>query len=41
MSPEGAARAVFAMIAQRVPEGQVQDMIRMLPDEMRTLFPQE
>lgn len=41
MSPEGAARAVLGMIAKRVPEGQVQDMIRMLPDEVRTLFPQD
>lgn len=40
MNPEGAARAVLGVVAQRVPEGQVQDMIRMLPDEVRTLFPQ-
>lgn len=41
MNPEGAARAVLGMIAQRVPKGQVQEMIRMLPDEVRTLFPQD
>ena len=40
MNPEGAARAVFDVIERRIPEGQVQDIIRMIPDEMRTMFPQ-
>lgn len=41
MSPEGAARAVLGVVAKRVPEGQVRDIIQMVPEEVRTLFPQD
>jgi uncharacterized protein (DUF2267 family) len=41
MNPEGAARAVLGMIAARVPKGQVEDIKRMVPEEIRTLFPQD
>lgn len=41
MNPEGAARAVLGVVAQRVPDGQVQDMLMMVPDGVRALFPKD
>lgn len=41
INPEEAARAVFAAIAQHVSAGEVEQVKKMVPEEVRTLFPQQ
>lgn len=38
LDPERAARAVFAMLAARVTEGEIEDVKRLLPAEIRDLW---
>ena len=40
MSPEACARAVFGVLARHLPEGEVEDVKQMLPEALRTLFPE-
>ena len=40
INPEDAARAVFAAIAAHVSAGEVEEVRQMVPEEVRTLFPQ-
>ena len=40
VNPEEAARAVFAVLTKNVPEGELEHVRHMLPEEVRTLFPQ-
>jgi uncharacterized protein (DUF2267 family) len=37
--PEPAARAVFALLARRVSEGEIEDVKRVLPETIRRLWP--
>ena len=39
LDPEEAARAVFAVLAARVSEGEIADITHMLPTPIRTLWP--
>jgi len=39
MNPEGCARAVFEVLERHVPDGEIDDVREMLPEEIRTLFP--
>jgi uncharacterized protein (DUF2267 family) len=39
IDPERVARAVFAVLAKRVSEGEIEDVQRVLPAEMRDLWP--
>jgi uncharacterized protein (DUF2267 family) len=41
IDPEGATRAVFKILAQEVTEGEIADVIHMMPDEVKTLWPQD
>lgn len=41
IDPEQAACAVFNVLARRVSEGEIQDVIRSLPQELRDLWPGE
>jgi uncharacterized protein (DUF2267 family) len=40
IDPEHVARAVFAVLADRVTEGEIEDVKNMLPAELRDLWPQ-
>ena len=40
IDPEHVARAVFAVLADRVTEGEIDDIIHLLPTELRDLWPQ-
>jgi len=37
--PERVARAVFAVLAKRVSEGEIQDVKHVLPGDIRHLWP--
>jgi len=37
--PEPVARAVFSVLAQRISDGQIQDVKHVLPEELRSLWP--
>lgn len=39
VDPVDAARAVFAVLAKHVPEGELRHVMHMLPEEIRNLFP--
>ncbi|GAA6756671.1 hypothetical protein QT17_08145 [Thermus sp. 2.9] len=39
VDPEGAARAVFKVLRQKVSEGEIQDVRQLLPKELRELWP--
>jgi uncharacterized protein (DUF2267 family) len=39
VDPEQIARAVFAVLAKRVSEGEIEDVRRVLPAEVRALWP--
>ena len=39
LDPEEAARAVFAVLAARVSEGEIDDITGILPTPIRTLWP--
>jgi uncharacterized protein (DUF2267 family) len=39
IDPERIARAVFSMLAQRVSEGEIEDVKHVLPAELRELWP--
>lgn len=41
VDPEMAARSVFRVMAQRVSEGELQDVTSILPAELRELWPEE
>lgn len=38
--PGKAAQAVFGLLAQKVSEGELQDILGLLPKELRELWPQ-
>ncbi|WP_234553954.1 DUF2267 domain-containing protein [Thermus caliditerrae] len=40
LDPEAAARAVFRVLKEKVSEGEVQDVMNLLPKEVRELWPQ-
>jgi uncharacterized protein (DUF2267 family) len=37
--PEAVARAVFALLAARIAEGEIQDVKQIVPSELRSLWP--
>jgi uncharacterized protein (DUF2267 family) len=39
IDPERAARAVFAVLAQRIAQGEIEDVKHVLPGEVRELWP--
>lgn len=39
VDPEAAARAVFGVLAKKVSEGQLQDILGLLPKELKELWP--
>jgi len=39
VDPEAAARAVFGVLAHRVTEGELADIVGLLPKELRALWP--
>jgi uncharacterized protein (DUF2267 family) len=41
IEPERIARAVFAFLARRVSEGEIEDVRQVLPAEMRDLWPEK
>lgn len=41
LDPEAAARAVFKVLKGKVSEGEVRDVLNLLPKELRELWPQE
>lgn len=40
MSPGACARGVFRVLARHLPEGEVEEVKQMLPEPLRTLFPE-
>jgi uncharacterized protein (DUF2267 family) len=40
IDPEGTARAVFMVLSNRVSEGEIENVKRMLPSEIRELWPE-
>jgi len=40
VDPEQVARAVFRVLARRVSEGEIEDVVRILPRELRELWPE-
>jgi uncharacterized protein (DUF2267 family) len=41
LDPEQAARAVFAVLAARISEGEIDDVAHMLPTSIRALWPRQ
>jgi uncharacterized protein (DUF2267 family) len=39
IDPERAARAVFTVLAQRIAQGEIEDVMHVLPEEVRDLWP--
>ena len=39
LDPEAAVRAVFGVLAHRVTEGELADIVGLLPKELRALWP--
>lgn len=39
VDPEAAARAVFGVLAKKVSEGELQDILGLLPKELKELWP--
>jgi len=39
VDPEAAARAVFGVLAKKVSEGELQDVLGLLPKELKELWP--
>lgn len=39
IQPEQAARAVFAVLANRISQGEISDVVHMLPKDVRELWP--
>lgn len=39
VDPEGAVRAVFKVISKKIAEGEVKDILNLLPKELRELWP--
>ncbi len=41
IDPEAVARAVFRVLARKISEGEIEDIARILPREIRELWPEE
>ncbi len=41
VDPEAVARAVFRVLARKISEGEIEDIARILPREIRELWPEE
>ena len=39
IDPERAVRAVFAVMANRLDPGEIEELIKLFPEELRELFP--